>query len=273
MIFRIRAPTKLLTHSLFHTIPYLNYSPIASSNSHQTLTDLNTLNQYGLSVYLTSEDDPSNPPEWLRGDHNKPIAAGNPSLGLSTAPGIIIWVSKPGGIIDAFYFYFYSFNLGNTVAGVRFGNHVGDWEHTAVRFINGKPQSVFFSEHSVGAAYQYAVVEKIGVRPVTYSARGTHANYPTPGEHFYSLPFHLLSDVTDNGTLWDVTMNAYVYEWDMTADVLTASVETPGAPTEWFDYGGKWGDRRYPLLDPRQYMVVGQYRGVFLSLIFYREPC
>lgn len=68
-------------------------------------------------------------------------------------------------------------------------------------------------------------------------------------------------------------MNAYVYEWDMTADVLTASVETPGAPTEWFDYGGKWGDRRYPLLDPRQYMVVGQYRGGFLSLIFYREPC
>lgn len=184
---------------------------------------------------------------------------------MSAAPGIIIWVSKPGGIIDAFYFYFYSFNLGNTVMGWRFGNHVGDWEHTAVRFLNGEPQAVFFSEHSAGAAYEYAAVEKIGVRPVSYSARGTHANYARPGVHYYAIPLHLLADVTDKGTLWDVTMNAYVYEWNMTDDVLTASAETPGAPIEWFHYEGKWGDRSYPLGDIRQYMVAGQYRKFFLS--------
>lgn len=85
-------------------------------------------------------------------------------MGASTAPGIIIWTEKGNNVTDAFYFYFYSFNLGNTVAGWRFGNHVGDWEHTAVRFIGGIPQSIFYSEHSGGAAYEYGAVEKIGVR-------------------------------------------------------------------------------------------------------------
>lgn len=264
----------LLTHShpsLRHTIPYLNYSPITSFNNHQTLTNLNSLNQFGLHVYLTSDDDPERPPEWLRGDRNKPITATEGEdeelVGMSAAPGIIIWVEKPGGIIDAFYFYFYSFNLGNTVAGWRFGNHVGDWEHTAVRFIDGEPQSVFYSEHSGGAAYEYAAVEKIGQRPVSYSARGSHANYARPGIHYYAIPFHLLADVTDKGTLWDVTKNAYIYQWNMTSDMLMASDETPGAPVEWFDYDGRWGDRFYPLSDRRQYRVAGQYRGFFRILL------
>jgi hypothetical protein len=39
-----------------------------------------------------------------------------------------------------------------------------DAEHTAVRFVDGEPISMFFSEHSGGAAYEFAVVEKIGKR-------------------------------------------------------------------------------------------------------------
>lgn len=66
--------------------------------------------------------------------------------------------------MDTFYFYFYSFNLGNTVATWRFGNHVGDWEHTMVRFRDGKPEAMFFSQHERGAAYDFEAVEKIGKR-------------------------------------------------------------------------------------------------------------
>lgn len=157
----------LILCSLRHTIPYLNYSPITSYNNHQSLKNLAELNQFGTNVYLTSDDDPEHPPEWLRGDRNKPISPGSDDddlLGMSAAPGIIIWVEKGEGIVDAFYFYFYSFNLGNKVAGWRFGNHVGDWEHNAVRFVNGLPESVFYSEHSGGAAYEYQAVEKIGLR-------------------------------------------------------------------------------------------------------------
>jgi hypothetical protein len=65
-----------------------------------------------------------------------------------------------------------------SVLGLRFGNHVGDWEHTMVRFINGTPSVVYYSQHSSGAAYTYSAAEKIGVRPVSYTGIGTHANYP-----------------------------------------------------------------------------------------------
>ena len=65
----------------------------------------------------------------------------------------------------------------SSVLGITFGDHVGDWEHTMVRFIDGVPSTVYFSEHTGGSAYEYSVVEKSGVRPVTYIGIGTHANY------------------------------------------------------------------------------------------------
>jgi len=67
--------------------------------------------------------------------------------------------------------------MASSVLGLRFGNHVGDWEHTMVRFINGVPDTVYYSAHSGGAAYKYSAVEKIGDRPVSYTGIGTHANY------------------------------------------------------------------------------------------------
>jgi hypothetical protein len=117
--------------SLIHTTPQLNYTPITSSSNHPLLSNLDDLNKFGDHVYLTSDDDPSNPPSWLRGDRNTPSSASNSKnkdkVGLSSAPVVIIWTEKDDGIVDVFYFYFYSFNQGNTVAGWRFGNHVGDW--------------------------------------------------------------------------------------------------------------------------------------------------
>ena len=65
----------------------------------------------------------------------------------------------------------------SSVLGLRYGNHVGDWEHTMVRFVNGVPDTVFFSAHSGGFAYKYSALEKDGVRPIGYIATGTHANY------------------------------------------------------------------------------------------------
>ncbi len=84
--------------------------------------------------------------------------------GKSDAPAVLIVVNKGHGIVDAFWFYFYSFNLGNVVFNVRFGNHVGDWEHSLVRFQHGVPKAVYFSEHDFGSAYSYEAVEKIGKR-------------------------------------------------------------------------------------------------------------
>ena len=197
-----------------HTTPHLNYTPITSPLTHNLqLSNLDVLNAWGRHVFLTSNDDPTDPPSWLRGDRNVPAGSdkdchgdgdgdgdggsdGDGDMGLSSAPAIIIWTEKPYGIVDVFYFYFYSFNLGNTVAGWRFGNHVGDWgvlltsppsresaltltgsmvEHTMVRFVDGQPIKMFFSEHSGGSAYRFAAVEKIGrrVRKLPLPCSGT----------------------------------------------------------------------------------------------------
>ena len=185
-----------------------------------------------------------------------------PKGGRSRAPAVLVTVDKGHGVVDAFWFFFYSFNLGNIVFNVRFGNHVGDWEHTMIRFQHGKPRAVFFSEHDFGSAYSYEAVEKYGRRPVIYSAIGTHAMYPTPGSHAYVLPWGLLHDETDRGPLWDPSLNVHSYNYDYKEDTLRSSMLTPKAPTEWFFFHGHWGDKFYPLGDSRQYRFAGQYHYV-----------
>ncbi|TEA18690.1 putative vacuolar protein sorting-associated protein TDA6 [Colletotrichum sidae] len=207
--------------------------------------------------------------------------------GYSKAPAILVLVDKGSGIVDAFWFFFYSYNLGQTVLTIRFGNHVGDWEHCMMRFENGVPRGVFFSEHEGGQAYTYHAVEKKGDRPVIYSAVGSHAMYAQAGDHPYVLPFNMLKDVTDKGPLWDPAKNAYTYWYDYTQDLdedldddlddevdiasghrkehptsLVPTAENPDAPTSWFHYAGPWGDRLYSLADIRQWRLFAQYHYV-----------
>ena len=182
--------------------------------------------------------------------------------GRSGAPSVLIAVDKGHGVVDAFWFFFYSFNLGNIVFNVRFGNHVGDWEHCMIRFHHGVPKAMFFSEHSFGDAYSFEAVEKLGKRPVIYSAEGSHAMYATAGTHAYILPWGLLHDVTDRGPLWDPSLNVHSYTYDYLKDDLRSSNMTPKAPTEWFYFNGHWGDKFYPLSDERQYRFAGQYHYV-----------
>lgn len=201
--------------------------------------------------------------------------------GYSRAPAVLILVDKGSGIVDAFWFFFYSYNLGQTVLGIRFGNHVGDWEHCMMRFENGEPRGLFFSEHEGGQAYAWEAVEKRGDRPVIYSAVGSHAMYPLPGDHPYIIPFRLLKDVTDRGPLWDPALNNYAYHYDYTKEKredveepdveeepppnthsLVPAASNPNAPTSWFHYNGRWGDQVYSLADLRQWRLFGQYHYV-----------
>lgn len=170
------------------------------------------------------------------GGGHKPDASG-----YSAAPAVLVLVDKGSGILDAFWFFFYSYNLGQTVLSMRFGNHVGDWEHCMVRFENGIPRAMFLSEHEGGQAYAWSALEKKQVnftlavgegevvveqveRPVIYSAVGSHAMYAFPGPHAYVLPFKMLKDETDRGPLWDPSLNNYAYFYDYT--------EAPPPPEE-----------------------------------------
>lgn len=241
-------PCDIAEH-LVHVTPNLNYTPMQSQSRLLNLTNLDKLNVWdgGRFVYLTSNDNVEERPDWLSGQKNIPeilqmsgkdpgkiedkessihainedenticshldspssCKAGNmrtfrqkrrgknpqrigtqclkdehpkkdPSeavkraaqdnersrnFGRSDAPAVLIVVDKGDGIVDAFWFFFYSYNLGNLVFNIRFGNHVGDWEHTLIRFQYGKPKYVFYSEHNFGSAYSYGAVEKIGKR-------------------------------------------------------------------------------------------------------------
>lgn len=216
--------------------------------------------------------------------------------GYSAAPATLVLVDKGEGILDAFWFFFYSYNLGQTVLTMRFGNHVADWEHCMVRFKDGVPQGMYLSEHEGGQAYAWEAMERRNMtfrgvpnaaeRPIIYSATGSHAMYATPGDHPYILPFKMLKDVTDKGPLWDPTLNNYAYYYDyksdddyspdsllpaeppvsvLSADLpesLTPVASNPSAPTSWFHFRGRWGDNVYPLADPRQWRLFGQYHYV-----------
>ena len=198
--------------------------------------------------------------------------------GYSKAPAVLILVDKGAGIIDAFWFFFYSYNLGQTVLKIRFGNHVGDWEHCMVRFQQGVPRAMFLSEHAGGKAYTWHALEKRAqkdgkpARPVIYSAVGSHAMYASPGMHPYVLPFKLLKDITDKGPLWDPALNnlAYWYDYEIARDEasnstiqeytsLMPAASNPDAPTSWFHFDGFWGDDIYPLSDRRQWRLFGEY--------------
>ncbi|KAI9850880.1 MAG: Vacuolar protein sorting-associated protein 62 [Thelocarpon superellum] len=278
-----------------HVTSYLNYTPITPDSLPLTMANLNQLNHWsgGKSVYLQSNDDVEKLPDWLTGVDNIPSREGiaspradplsraypppptlppskqrprshddaHPnSIGYSKAPAILVMVPKDDGIVDAFWFFFYSYNLGNMVLGIRFGDHVGDWEHTLVRFQHGKPTHVFVSEHFFGQAYTYDAIEKIGDRPVVYSATGTHAMYATPGVHSYILPLGLLHDNTDRGPIWDPRLNSHRYRYSLTTSTLypeKSSGEGAAAATGWFHFTGRWGDKMYPPNDPRQYQFAG----------------
>jgi Vacuolar protein sorting-associated protein 62 len=314
-------PCDIAEH-LYHVTPTLNYTPLPSKWDHPTLQNLDDLNrwEHGRYVFLTSNDNVEERPEWLEGEKNIPVPPPQQEYlseedlihtpgrtytegvkqsvedlkewfqtgehsddethtdlkreaksksaqqtmrgGRSDAPAVLIVVNKGQGIVDAFWFFFYSFNLGNVVFNIRFGNHVGDWEHVAIRFHNSQPKAVFFSEHSFGSAYSFDAVEKIGKRPVIYSALGTHAMYATPGLHPYILPWGILHDETDEGPLWDPILNSHAFTYDYKNDTLRSSNLTPEAPIGWFHYAGHWGDKFYPLSDKRQYRFAGQYHYV-----------
>ncbi|RPB29622.1 hypothetical protein L211DRAFT_775914 [Terfezia boudieri ATCC MYA-4762] len=251
---------------LKYTIPHLNYAKINYPPPSLTLDDLSDISdELGRrQVFLTSPDDALSEPQWITGK-----GFTEPKNGHSKAKSTIIVPRFTRRLTDVFYFYFYGFNLGPKVGGLRFGNHVGDWENTMIRFVDGVPKAVFFSQHATGIAVDYAAVEKIGKRPVTYSANGTHANYPKAGTHSFLLPFHFLSDYTNRGMLWDPVLNTDIYTLNFTSSPLPPSnpwyapaLQNPTAPIGWFHFDGFWGDRQLPVSDPRQYGAGGLWHWV-----------
>ncbi|EXJ89148.1 hypothetical protein A1O3_02212 [Capronia epimyces CBS 606.96] len=267
-------PSDIGSH-LAHTRPEDSSGAVLTlptSSSPLTLSNLDELNAFansGADVYLTSKEGIEALPAWFQG--TRPSADG--TTGASTVASAIVTVAKANDTLDAFYFYFYAYNQGNWVLGsqaLEFGDHVGDWEHTMVRFVHGVPQSVYFSQHSAGQAFAYPAVQKAGgLRPVVYVAKGTHANYAMPGPHDHTIPglntqLGPLTDHTDAGVFWDPLPGALCYDYNIAdgsfvpyTNAATATA-TATPPSAWLNFNGRWGDNQLPDSTKGQLDVFGQ---------------
>lgn len=115
-------PSDVAAH-LSHVQPEVNYTVVDGRPNPLSLENLDKLNDLGgTDVYLTSLDDVTKNPSWLNGV--KPDSTGKTEGAISS---VIVVRDHGDGTVDAFYFYFYSYNLGNKVLGTARGNHVGDW--------------------------------------------------------------------------------------------------------------------------------------------------
>ncbi|KAE8150489.1 hypothetical protein BDV25DRAFT_154325 [Aspergillus avenaceus] len=236
-----------IREQLVHTTPKVDWKLIEGAPSPVTLNNLNELNQLGnTSVYLTSQEsiDADPQPTWFEGV--KPDENGKTG---STVTSCIVTYDHGDGILDAFYFYFYAYNQGNTVLTMEFGNHIGDWEHNMIRFSKGVPDAIWYSQHATGQAFTYAATEKRDKRPIAYSAKGTHANYAITGKHdhtipHFNLPDGLIVDVTDRGTLWDPIQNAYAYSYEKVEGKFHPYDSS--YPVNWLYFDGQWGDDALP---------------------------
>ncbi|KAK9779447.1 hypothetical protein SCAR479_03513 [Seiridium cardinale] len=247
-------PSDILRH-VQHTTPMVNMEPIAGLPE-LDLDNLALLNEHLDSgpVSLTANDDITDLPAWLFGE--TPDESGR--LHNST-PCVVILVPYGDGSndIDAFYFYFYSFDRGANISqvlpplngmvedsgGQHFGNHVGDCEHVD------------------GSAYYWddAALSMKNERPLVYSAYGSHANWLTIRDHRDHVHDEVLIDYCDAGQLWDPVSSAYYYHYDrvtsqLTRIFLSGASETSNS-TSFLYYTGIWGDFQYPDDDPRQKTV------------------
>ncbi|KAI1262678.1 hypothetical protein F5Y18DRAFT_149506 [Xylariaceae sp. FL1019] len=248
-------PSDISVH-LAHVQPEAEFVAIGANNS----VNVNNLNALNSSVYLTASEKPSNNPYWITSGYGKPDASG-----LSGAPGTIIAVEKNETWTDVFYFHFYSYNYGGKVLGINFDDHVGDWEHVMIRFINSEPYAIYHSQHSAGSAYYWDVMTFSGSRPQTYVGNGGHANYATAGKQEYTVAAGIVTDTTDAGVAWDMTLNYRGYYYDNSTNTFTSAggagvggTEQGGETADWLNWLGRWGDEQYPLTYLGQYCIFDE---------------
>ena len=262
-------PSDIMSH-VSHTTPKIGFKRITEALPLLDLDNLSMLNRHGkdgIDVFLTGVEDITTFPDWIYGE----IPDDDGALNSSTACAVIAvehQITKQQDVLDVFYFYFYSWNEGADITqvvrpldqlvpdskpGDHFGNHLGDWEHNMIRFVDEKPVGIYFSHHTSGTICAWddeTCLLKQGGRPIGYSARGSHANYPSEGSHIHD---EALIDVTDKGRLWDPISLAFYYQYDPKTETFTAGSDS--APVDFLYFNGNWGDEQFPDSDPRQHTV------------------
>jgi hypothetical protein len=134
----------------------------------------------------------------------------------------------PVDTTDVIYWMFFPYNLGKSIPisevdipgvweeDVHFGNHVGDWEHLTLRFVDGRPSQIYLAQHEDGATYDVGDKDLSfdDFHPRIYSASGSHGLYSRPGRHVYqTTPVGELADETSTGLEWATYNTVVPFEW------------------------------------------------------------
>jgi len=136
------------------------------------------------------------------------------------------------------YWIFYYFNDWRNL-------HEGDWElvqlcfpgQTAKELMENGEQPVFaaYSQHQAGQKMSWSDMKMNGLvegaHPVVHVARGSHANYFTPGNYWSGLDF----DNTGTSS-WTVISP------EQFSLVLLPEIEAGGEELEWLGFKGHWGE-------------------------------
>ena len=158
---------------------------------------------------------------------------------------------QPTNITDIVYWTFYPYNNGKRicigwyspwgcVGGYStFGNHVGDWEHFTVRFVDGRPSQLFLSQHSGGQTFNYGdknVAVTAGFHAEVYAALGSHGIYPDAARHIYQTIGNgdFLADDTGRGIPW--------YTWNSTVPFFRQPPGAYGGSLSWLNSTSRWGN-------------------------------
>jgi hypothetical protein len=155
---------------------------------------------------------------------------------------------------------------GFDIAGVTCFDHQSDWEGVTVvldaRHAGGRPVSVNYAEHDGSIRYSWPALEHlwhltspaglapdgaVGVRPLVFSARGTHASYPVACVEV-SCPPTAVPGIQDTSALEDNPHDGRV-AWSGNTDAACAggcvamlpTVRGGTQPGSWNAWGGEWG--------------------------------
>jgi len=170
-----------------------------------------------------------------------------PSSARTSLPDGIVATDS---VVDINYFIFYPYNRGKYVDPIVYdetwyGNHVGDWEHYTVRFVNGKPYQTFLAQHSDGQQIQFG---EMNVKTSTwfngkfntelYSAWGSHGLYAGTGTVTYGdyTIFELQDTMASGGMVIDGG-----YENNVNV-VMRQDQGTYTGENAWLNYAGRWGN-------------------------------
>ncbi|KAL8092074.1 hypothetical protein At1g04090-like isoform X1 [Apium graveolens] len=182
-----------------------------------------------------------------------------PMLG-ATFTDIVVWIFYPfNGAAKAKIEIFQNVHLG------KIGEHVGDWEHVALRISNldGELKKVYFSQHNNGTWVSASGLEFENIsKPVVYVSLHGHAAFPHTGL--------VLEGGTDEvGIRNDMAKGDTVMDAGAAFSVVSAKYLGSSAVVEplWLNYARQWGPNVTYDIDSVMEMLPGELKIEFKKIL------